>query len=71
MHRDPHRQSVLVTPHVGVDLCGCGHVHLTVGTTTQRFDIPSFHELARLLAIASERLPRADPPRWNDAKVEA
>ena len=72
MHHDPHRHPLLVAPHVQIELCGCGHVHLTVGATTQRFDLPSFRELARLMEIAVERLPQPEPARpWADAKVEA
>ncbi len=67
---DPHRQPLLHTPNVQVDACACGHIHLTVGVITLRFEIPAFLQLVDTLARAASRLERQARPPWPTPKLE-
>ncbi len=72
MHpQDPHRVPLLHTSNIQVDACACGHVHLTVGVVTLRFEIPAFLQLVGTLSQAARRLEAAQPQSWPSPKIHA
>ena len=72
MHpHDPHRFPLVHTPHVQVDACACGHVHITVGVITLRLESGAFLHLVSTLVAATQRLEPRGERAWPAPKVEA
>lgn len=72
MHdHERHRYPLLHTPNIQVDACDCGHVHLTVGVLTLRFEVPAFLELVTTLGQAAQRIEAAQRRRWLAPKLDA
>lgn len=68
---DPHRFPLVNTPHVQVEACGCGHVHLTLGVITLRFEIAAFQQLVGALHQAAHRLNAVQRTPMLSPKLDA
>lgn len=65
-----HRRNLAQSSHAGVDVCGCGTVHLTVGALTVRLHPDAYEALCEtvvqgLVALKLER----EQQSWSQARV--
>jgi hypothetical protein len=55
-----HRTPLVQRGECSIDWCPCGHVHLTFGAITLRFDQDAFSELPELFATALARIQQLE-----------